>query len=212
MLHKQSSIIDPKTFRLIQELHDLPQLKKFYLVGGTSLALQLGHRNSIDIDLFIQDDFDVDNIINILTPMYEVKEIFRRENTIIALINNIKTDFIKHAYPFILPPITEEGITFLSMQDIAAMKLHAIIQSGKRMKDFIDIYFLLQHFSMKEMLDFFTKKYTYTNPMVALKAVNFLDDLDESIDPPKLLNPLPLKQIKKRIQEASLKPDKVFYW
>ncbi len=60
------------------------------------------------------------------------------------------------------------------------------------------------------MLDFFAKKYTYTDPMVALKAVNFFEDIDENIDPPKLLQPLPLKQIKKRIQEATLKPDKVF--
>lgn len=210
MLHKHSSIIDPKTFLLIQELQALPELKKFYLVGGTSLALQLGHRNSIDIDLFTQDDFNEETIYNLLTPLYEVQEIFRRKNTIISLLNNIKTDFIKHSYPFILPPITEDGITFLSKQDIAAMKLHAIIQSGKRLKDFIDIYFLLQHFSLKQMVEFFAKKYTYTNPIIALKALNFFEEIDENIDPPKLLKPLPLKQIKNRIQEATQKPDKVF--
>jgi hypothetical protein len=210
MLHNHPSIINPKTFRLIQELQNLQQLKSFYLVGGTSLALQLGHRNSVDIDLFSQNDFDVNNIISLLTPLYEVNEIYRRENTIIALVNNIKTDFIKHPYPLIQPPITEEGITFLSKQDIAAMKLHAIIQSGKRLKDFINIYFLLQHFCMNQMIEFFTQKYTYTNPMIALKAVNFFDEIDENIDPPKLLQPLPLKQIKKRIQEATKKPGKVF--
>jgi hypothetical protein len=90
------------------------------------------------------------------------------------------------------------------------MKLHAIIQSGKRLKDFINIYFLLQHFCMNQMIEFFTQKYTYTNPMIALKAVNFFDEIDENIDPPKLLQPLPLKQIKKRIQEATKKPGKVF--
>ncbi len=210
MLHKHSSIIDPKTFLLIQELQALPELKKFYLVGGTSLALQLGHRNSIDIDLFTQDDFNEETLYNLLIPLYEVQEIFRRKNTIISLLNNIKTDFIKHSYPFILPPITEEGITFISKQDIAAMKLHAIIQSRKRLKDFIDVYFLLQHFSLKQMVEFFAKKYTYTNSIIALKAINFFEDIDENIDPPKLLKPLPLKQIKNRIQEATQKPDKVF--
>jgi Nucleotidyl transferase AbiEii toxin, Type IV TA system len=210
MLHKSPFIISPQTFTLIQELQRLPELKEFYLVGGTSLALQLGHRNSIDIDLFTQNDFKVDDILNLLNLTYEVKEIYRRENTIISLVSNIKTDFIKHSYPLILPPLTEEGITFLSKEDISAMKFHAIIQSGKRLKDFIDVYYLLQHFSMQQMIEFFTQKYSYSNPMIAMKAINFFDEIDESIDPPKLMKPITLSQIKKRIQEASQKPSKIF--
>lgn len=210
MLHKDPFIISPQTFRLIQELQQLPALKDFYLVGGTALALQLGHRNSIDIDLFTQHDFEDDYILNFLIPKYQVKEIFRRKNTIITLINNIKTDFIKHSYPFILPPITEEGITFLSKEDIAAMKFHAIIQSGKRLKDFIDVYYLLQHISLQQMLEFFTQKYSYSNPMIAMKALNYFDEIDENIDPPKMLKPITVGQIKKRIQDATQKPTKVF--
>ena len=210
MLHKDPFIIDPKTLQLIQQLQSLPELKNFFLVGGTALALQLGHRNSIDIDLFVQNGFSDDDIVSLLITKYEFQEIFRRKNTIISLVNNIKTDFIKHNYPFVLPPITEEGITFLSKEDIAAMKFHAIIQSGKRLKDFIDIYYLLQHFSMQQMIVFFTKKYSYSNPMIAMKAVNYFDEIDENIDPPNLLNPVTLNQIKKRIQEATLKPAKIF--
>ena len=60
MLHKDPFIIAPATFQLIQELQNLPELKSFVLVGGTSLALQLGHRNSIDIDLFTHKEFDPD--------------------------------------------------------------------------------------------------------------------------------------------------------
>jgi hypothetical protein len=211
MLHKSSKIISPKTFSLIQDLQQLPELKDFYLVGGTALALQLGHRNSIDIDLFTQNDFEEDDILNLLKKKkYEVQEIFKRKNTVILLVSNIKTDFIKHDYPLIKQPITEEGITFLGKEDIAAMKFHAIIQSGKRLKDFIDIYYLLQHFNMQQMIEFFVQKYSYTNPMIAMKAVNFFDEIDEAIDPPKLLQPVTLVQIKKRIQEATQKPSKVF--
>ena len=210
MLHKNPFIITPATFELIQELQSINELKNFFLVGGTSLALQLGHRNSIDIDLFTRDDFDDNYLMQILNNRYTVTEIFRRKNSIICLINNIKTDFIKHNYPLLLPPVREEGISFLSKEDIAAMKFHAIIQSGKRLKDFIDIYFLLQHFSMKQMVDFFSAKYQYTNPMIAMKAINFFEDIDEHIDPPKLLKPLPLIEIKKRIQTATLKPNKIF--
>jgi hypothetical protein len=90
------------------------------------------------------------------------------------------------------------------------MKIHAIIQSGKRLKDFIDIYFLLQYLTMQQMLVFFEQKYTYSNAMIAMKAVNYFDDIDENIDPPKLLKPLQLQQIKQRLQEATLKPHQLF--
>lgn len=210
MLHKDPFIISAETFKLIQQLQALPELNGFYLVGGTALALQLGHRNSIDIDLFIQNEFSDIDLMSFITKKFHVQEIFRRKNTIISLINNIKTDFIKHDYPLLQPPVTEEGITFLSKEDITAMKFHAIIQSGKRLKDFIDIYFLLKYFSMADMIGFFVQKYTYSNPMIAMKAINYFDEIDESIDPPKLLKPLPLKEIKKRIQEASQKPNKIF--
>ena len=210
MLYKDPFIISPETFQLIQELQSFPQLDGFCLVGGTALALQLGHRNSIDIDLFIQSNFSDDDLVSFLSKKYEFKEIFRRKNTIISLINNIKTDFIKHDYPIIFSPVTEEGITYLSKEDIAAMKFHAIIQSGKRLKDFIDIYYLLHHFSMREMIGFFTTKYSYSNAMIAMKAVNYFDEIDESIDPPNLLNPITLNQIKKRIREATLEPMKIF--
>ena len=210
MLHKDPFVISPHTFQLIQHLQMLPELKDFFLVGGTSLALQLGHRNSIDIDLFTQNDFDENEILDLLKATYNVQEVFRRKNTIITLVDTVKTDFIKHNYPLILPPITEEGITYLSKEDIAAMKLHAIIQSGKRLKDFIDIYFLLQHFSINQMIEFFVAKYSYSNPMIALKALNFFDDIDENIDPPKLAYPLPFAQIKKRIQAATLRANKTF--
>ena len=210
MLHKSPFSISPHTFQLIQQLQSLPELAGFYLVGGTSLALQLNHRNSIDIDLFIQSDFDDNAIIELLRKNYKTEVIFRRKNTIITLLDNVKTDFIKHDYPLILPPFTEEGITYLGKEDIAAMKLHAIIQSGKRLKDFIDIYFLLQHYTMDQLIAFFVKKYSYTNPLIALKAVTYFDDIDENTDPPKLLQPLPLAVIKKRILHAAQKPHITF--
>ena len=206
MLYKDPFIISPETFLLIQQLQTIPELKEFYLVGGTSLALQLGHRNSIDIDLFTQKSFDDTALLELLNQSFTIKEIFRRKNVIISFIDNIKTDFIRHDYPLINPPITEDGITYITKEDIAAMKIHAIIQSGKRIKDFIDIYILLEHLTMNEMIAFFEQKYTYSNAMIALKAINYFDDIDENIDPPKLLHPISIANIKDRIQAATLDP------
>lgn len=210
MLHKDPFIVAPATFSLIRELQVLPELKDFHLVGGTALALQLGHRNSIDIDLFTIHEFQPEDIEAVISPHFSFVATLFRKNTVLSVINNIKTDFIRHNYKLLQQPLTEEGITFLQKEDIAAMKFHAIIQSGKRLKDFIDIYYLLEHYSMDQMVGFFTRKYEYTNPMIAMKAINFFDDIDENIDPPKMLKPISLKEIKKRIQEATLKPSRIF--
>ena len=206
MLHKNPLIISPHTFQLIQQLQSLPELAGFYLVGGTALALQLGHRNSIDIDLFSQNNFTAIEIEDALKGKHDFTVTVSRNNTVLGVVDTVKTDFIKHDYPLISAPSTQEGITYLSKEDIAAMKLHAIIQSGKRLKDFIDIYFLLQHFTMDQLIGFFVKKYSYSNPLIALKAVTYFDDIDENTDPPKLLQPLPLAAIKKRILHAAQKP------
>src|SRR4051812_6974355 len=135
MLHKNPEIISPETFALTQQLQALPELNNFYLAGGTSLALQLGHRNSIDIDLFTQSDFDSQKLGGFLQTKFAVRLDYEGKNTLLSSINNIKVDFIKHAHDFVMPPITEEGITFLSKEDIAAMKLNAIVNSGQRLKD-----------------------------------------------------------------------------
>ena len=210
MLHKNPKIIAPETFQLIQQLQALPELEGFYLVCGTALALQLGHRNSIDIDLFTKKDFDAAFLMYFIRKQYLFEEKFSRKNTIIGFVNNITVDLITHAYGYVKPPITEEAITYLSREDIAAMKLNAISNSGQRLKDFIDVYFLLEYFSVNDMLGFFEIKYPTINPLITLKAINYFDDIDESIDPPKLLKPLSLKEIKKRINDAVLHSAKIF--
>lgn len=210
MLHKSPEIISEKTFSLIQQLQSLPELKNFHLVGGTALALMLGHRNSIDIDLFSQSDFDYAQLTGLLKSKFSFDENYVRKNTIIGFVDKIKVDFITHPYDYVNPPITEEKITYLSKEDIAAMKLNAIVNSGQRLKDFIDIYFLLEHFSVSQMLVFYETKYPNTNPLIALKALSYFDDIDETVDAPMLVTPLPLKKIRQRISKAVIGTKKIF--
>jgi transposase len=210
MLHKDKNIIAPETFKLIQELQSLPELKDFYLVGGTTLALLLGHRNSIDIDLFSVNNFEPVEIMEMLSGRYNVLPTTIRKNTLLSKVNDIKVDFISHPYKIIKPIIIEENISMLSLEDISAMKLNAIINSGQRIKDFIDIYFLLEHFSIDQMLYFYQEKYLVKNDFIPLKALTYFDDIDLQIDPPKLLKPLPLKIIQQRIIEGVKHPNKIF--
>lgn len=164
----------------------------------------------MDIDLFSPEEFEDSPLVDLIAKKFLFREIYRRKNTVIGVVNEIKVDFITHNYPLINPPICEEGITFLSSEDIAAMKFNAIIQSGKRLKDFIDVYYLLEHFSMSNMLGFFAIKYPHVNPLIALKAVNYFDDLDETFDPPRLLRPVSIAEIKTRIQDATLHSKRIF--
>ncbi|MFN4853812.1 MAG: nucleotidyl transferase AbiEii/AbiGii toxin family protein [Bacteroidota bacterium] len=210
MLHKNPELIEQATFELIQQLQNFSELQEIYLVGGTALTLQFGHRNSLDIDLFSTKDFLDSTIINFLRTKFTIDLVYNKPNSIICIINGVKVDFIKHDYPIIEQIITEEGIRMLSPQDICAMKLNAIQNSGQRLKDFIDIYFLLEHFSIKQMLEFYSKKYPIMNPVIALRAITYFDDIDPNIDPPKLVTPLPLEKIKKRIVHAVQHSNKTF--
>jgi hypothetical protein len=210
MLNKDSFIIAPETFKLIQELQAMPELSEFYLVGGTTLALLLGHRNSIDIDLFTTHSFDDKELFDMLTNCFDVKQIFSKKNTLLTYINSIKVDFISHQYEIIKPIIKEEGISMLSMEDICAMKLNAIVNSGQRLKDFIDLYYLLTQFSIKQMLGFYHQKYPNKNEVIALRAITYFDDIDPNIDPPKMIKQINIEQIKVRIIEAVLRSNKIF--
>jgi len=195
---------------LIRELQNIPELKDFYLVGGTALALKLGHRNSIDIDLFTKNEFNAQELATFLEKRFEFNSTFSKKSTLLGVINNIKTDFVRHDYQLIREPQLEEGINFLSLEDIAAMKLHVIANSGKRLKVFIDIYFLLTKFSLEEMLGFYNIKYPNFNPVIAMRSINYFEDIDYTIEPPILKKPIEITAIKARINESVIHFNKRF--
>ncbi len=172
--------------------------------------MQLGHRNSIDIDLFSPSSFDNSRLTGHLNEKFDLRVDAEMPNTKLTHINNIKVDFICHAYLLVKDPITEEGITFLSKEDIAAMKLNAIAGSGQRLKDLIDVYFLLESLSVNGMLECYTIKYPNSNPLIALKAISYFNDIDPEIDPPRMKHSLSMNALQKRITEAVLHPYKTF--
>ena len=176
MLHKET--VTSTTLELLKSLQSQTYLKNFYLVGGTALALKIGHRRSIDLDLFSNFSFDVVQLLENLSADYNFNLFFSANNTIKGSINNVKVDFLSHRYPLIADPTTEEGIEMLSLQDIIAMKLNAISGSGQRVKDFIDIFYLLRHFSIQQMIGFYKKKYTQYNEVSILKSLVYFDDID----------------------------------
>ncbi|MDD4225851.1 MAG: nucleotidyl transferase AbiEii/AbiGii toxin family protein [Mariniphaga sp.] len=175
MLHKET--IDQPTLELLKKLQQKKYLKDFFLVGGTALALLYGHRKSVDIDLFSNFSFDTERLLENLSSDFQFQLFFSAENTIKGSINGTQVDIIAHRYPLIRKPVKEEGISILAVEDIAAMKLNAIAVSGQRVKDFIDIYYLLDYFSLHELISFYKEKYTRFNEVNVLKSITWFNDV-----------------------------------
>lgn len=188
MLYKET--VESTILELLVKLQSKPYLKDFYLVGGTALALGIGHRKSVDLDLFSNFSFDVVQLLENLSADFNFNLFFSANNTIKGSILGVKVDILSHRYPLIAEPVVAEGIKMLSTQDIIAMKLNVISGSGQRVKDFIDIYYLLQKFSIKQMIGFYKEKYKQYNEVSVLKSLVYFDDIDFSDWPKIIAEPL----------------------
>lgn len=170
-------------------------LRQTFLVGGTALALQLGHRISVDIDLFSETDFDTNEILSELRQDLELQVIMQKEKNSLIInsrkknTNNefVKVDFVKYAYPLLKELKNEDGIRLLSIEDIIPMKLSAIANRGAK-KDFFDIYELMKTYSLSDMLELFSRKYPDIAHFHILKSLTYFDDAEEDFDPITLLN------------------------
>ena len=200
---RSTAAVNPETLDLIIRLQSKEYLKGFYLVVGTALALLFGHRKSIDIDLFSESGFDTGQLLENLSHDFDFGLNFSATNTLKGSIENIKTDFLAHRYPLIIEPFILKGVAMLSLQDIIAMKLNAIVTSGQRVKDFIDIYFLLEKYNLTEMLSFYRQKYSLHNDVLVLKSLVWFDDVDLSAWPVLITNPkLKWPAVRKRMTMA----------
>ena len=204
MLHKET--VESTTLELLNSLQSKGYLEGFYLVGGTALALKIGHRRSVDLDLFSNFSFDVVQLLENLSADFNFNLFFSASNTIKGSIDSIKVDFLSHRYPLIAKPVVEEGIEMLSLQDIIAMKLNAISSSGQRVKDFIDIFYLLRKFSMEQIIGFYKEKYTQYNEVSVLKSLVYFDDIDfndwpEITAEPKLKWDVIKKELEKNVKK-----------
>lgn len=178
MLHQD--VVDTPTLELIKSLQDKHYLNGFFLVGGTALALHIGHRKSVDIDLFSNFAFDGAELLENIQQDYPYQLTYTAPHTLKGSINNIKVDFLAHRYLYLMEPPVVSGIRLLSIPDIAAMKLNAISTSGQRSKDFIDIYYLLKQYDLKTLLSFFRVKYKQEQDTFVLKSLIYFDEANQA--------------------------------
>ncbi|MFT6810148.1 MAG: putative nucleotidyltransferase component of viral defense system [Saprospiraceae bacterium] len=199
MLYRQT--ISEELLEILSVLMTIEEFKTLRLVGGTSLvALQIGHRNSIDIDLFGKLEIDDIELSVLLSKNFDKVEKLTQSNSIkIQLINNIKVDIVNYPYLWLDNALLEDQIRLASLKDIAAMRVSAITNRGSK-KDFIDLYFLLDTYSLSEIIDFNKEKYPDSNPYLAMKSIGFYDDAD--LQPmPVMYNSVSWFEIKNKISE-----------
>jgi predicted nucleotidyltransferase component of viral defense system len=178
--------IEPGTLSLLKKLMELPSLQSFSLVGGTALALRYGHRSSVDLDLFCHEEFDNSIISNELRQEFGDDFNFEsghRNLGIFCYLDKIKVDIVYYPHTLVGTVEIIDQIRFYSDADIVAMKIQAILGRGKK-KDFWDLYELLQHYSLQQIIDWHKQK--YPSQMLAISipnAITYFVDADESETP-----------------------------
>jgi hypothetical protein len=148
---------------VLDQLMKIDELMDFRLVGGTNLALQLGHRTSVDIDLFAGGGAPApDKIGQLLIENFATEVTISRVQRygLAAIIRNIKVDIYDWKVPFSGPPLEIDGIRLATVKDIFAFKCEALL--GRRAeKDFIDIAEILLHYPLEDLFQTFHYRYPH---------------------------------------------------
>lgn len=197
-----TSCISPQAKNVYKKIAKKGITQPFYLAGGTALALQIGHRHSVDLDFFSEKKFSVKRIVKNLSDIGRVTVTFEDPESVSIELGGAKLSFLHYPYRLIFPFVQWSGYGELAdVRDIACMKIDAIASRGTK-RDFVDFYYLLKRYSLREFLTFFGKKYenvNYNTLHIMKSLVYFADAENETM--PKQAKSTPWKSIKKTIIE-----------
>jgi hypothetical protein len=187
----------------------LPFIKSFYLAGGTGLALHLGHRFSVDLDLFSPDETavgpDQRDAMRMLLDDQSLSISHDNDGTFVATWQDVGISFFRlPLYPLVQPPLLLEGIPLAAIPEIGAMKLAAIIDRGTR-KDMVDLYYLLQTVSLETIFEVASVKYARVRsfPVSAIRALAYFADA-EAFPMPRMLDRTPWSKMKKFLEQQAM--------
>lgn len=201
MLHTET--VEPSTLDLLRRLQRLPDLTSTRLVGGTALALHLGHRKSVDLDMFGTFDPIVSYRKLLADAGHSVEG--AENGTVQSLrVNNVKVDLVNYPYPWLDDAIEEGNIRLAGLRDIAAMKLSAVANRGRK-KDFIDVARLLDIFSLDQMLSLYKEKFSVSELSFPLRGLMYFDDAEEDPMPEMFDSNFTWENVKKTVVAATRK-------
>ncbi|TAL50562.1 MAG: hypothetical protein EPN92_01575 [Chitinophagaceae bacterium] len=179
----QQNAVPPFTLDLLKNISALSELESFGLGGGTSLALRMGHRVSVDLDFFTNKSFNTSELFQLITKKFQSAELlFEKNQTIMFSINDIKIDFVLYPFTWSESFETIEGIRFLSIRDIIPMKLQAISNRNAK-KDYWDIATLFNRYSLDEMLKIFNLKFPQIDTGFIIHSLTDFEKADTELNP-----------------------------
>lgn len=195
------SALPPKTKIALNNIKKMPDLTDFYLSGGTALSLQLGHRESEDLDFFSQKDFNPESLQSKLIPFGKVTNIEIEKSTLNLFLDDVKIQFLYYPYDLLKKPVSYQNILISSLIDIACTKLITISSRGSK-KDFIDLFVLLQSFTLSYLFENLDKKYKSIdyNHLHIIKSLIFFEPADTQ-PMPRLHIDINWEEIKKVITQ-----------
>ncbi|MDP3991271.1 MAG: nucleotidyl transferase AbiEii/AbiGii toxin family protein [Candidatus Nealsonbacteria bacterium] len=194
-----SQTITKSTAAVLEKIAGVSAFANFYLAGGTALALQLGHRVSVDLDLFSPDRFSNADLKKTLASLGKFEVSGESQGTINGILDNVKASFFYYDYKLLFPFVDFQKVRLADERDIAAMKISAVSSRGSR-KDFIDIYFLLEKYALGELVAFFESKYKNIkyNKLHILKSLTYFEEADNE-PMPKMLKSAEWGNVKEKI-------------
>lgn len=189
------------TKTVLDKIKSIPDLQNFYLSGGTALSLQLGHRESEDLDFFAKEKFQPELLQQKLLSINQLENVEIAEGTLNVFLENVKLQFLHYPYSLLEKPKLWNGILVSSVIDIACTKLITISMRGSK-KDFIDIFLILKQFPLPELFIKLDKKYSNVNynHTHILKSLVYFNDADNQ-PMPKMHIPLNWNEVKNDIIE-----------
>lgn len=178
-----------------------------YLAGGTALALRIGHRTSVDFDFYAPTHFKSGALIKTLkkiSPELKIKIIRDTDDTFEAILNSrVRFSIFYYYYKLLKETVSVENVAIVSLEDIAAMKLIAISQRGKR-RDFIDFYYLLKIFNLRQIMKATEKKYPDFDIYNGLRGLLYFKDANDDLEISRIKifdKKLSWKKVKREIEK-----------
>lgn len=171
----------------------------FYLAGGTALALQMGHRLSVDLDFFSPMHSDIPALLEPLRKALDPFSAVLADSSwgnLDFLANGVRLGFYGYGYELVAPSGEAEGIALASLPDIGLMKLDALLGRASR-KDFHDLYAICQRTSLHELLTLAPRKYPAVRDFAAQAARHMVYfERAEQETPVPLLEDVPWETVK----------------
>lgn len=201
--------LTPDTRLALDLVADLPFISRFYLAGGTGLALHLGHRYSIDLDFFSKDANSVgpDERASMREALEDPALVIEHDKdaTFVASWRGVGISFFRlQFYPLVQPPMLLGSVPVATVQEIGAMKLAAIIGRGTR-KDLVDLYFILRYEELESLFAVAARKYSRVRSFAvsATRALAYFEDA-ETLPMPRMIDSTPWETMKTDLEKQAM--------